>query len=108
MIPANIDSYNTITGNSASNGGGIYNYNGTVNLNGGFISYNDASQNGGGISNDNYGTVNLLSGLVDHNTAGQNGGGIYSNQGTLTGNMNIVHDNTPDQINISVDWLPEA
>ena len=24
------------------------------------------------------------------------------------GNMSIVHDNTPDQINISVDWLPEV
>jgi hypothetical protein len=71
----------TISGNSASNGGGIYNYNGTVNLE---------------------------SGSIDHNIANLNGGGIYSILGTLIGNMSIVHDNTPDQINISVDWLPEV
>ncbi len=71
----------TISGNSASNGGGIYNYNGTVNLE---------------------------SGSIDHNIADINGGGIYSILGTLTGDMSIVHDNTPDQINISVDWLPSV
>ena len=71
----------TISGNRASNGGGIYNYNGTVNLE---------------------------SGSIDHNIADINGGGIFSILGTLTGDMSIVHDNTPDQINISVDWLPEV
>jgi hypothetical protein len=98
----------TISGNTAQFGGGIFNGNGaTVNIDGDSTITGNSASNGGGIYNYN-GTVNLESGSIDHNIASLNGGGIYSILGTLTGNMSIVHDNTPDQINISVDWLPEV
>ena len=93
----------TISGNAAQFGGGIANF-GTTTISESTITGNNAS-NGGGIYNHN-GTVDLVSGSVDHNIAEFNGGGIYSSLGSLIGNMSIVHDNTPDQINISVDWLP--
>ncbi len=93
----------TISGNTAQFGGGIANF-GTTTITDSTITGNSAS-NGGGIYSYN-GTVDLVSGSVDHNIAEFNGGGIYNILGTLIGNMSIVHDNTPDQINISVDWLP--
>ncbi len=93
----------TISGNTAQFGGGIAN-SGTTTITDSVITGNSAS-NGGGICNYK-GTLDLVSGSVDHNIADLYGGGIYNSLGTLIGNMSIVHDNTPDQINISVDWLP--
>lgn len=93
--------------NSAGNGGGIYN-NALTNLNGGLIDHNTAYL-GGGIYNDYYGKVNLSMGSIDRNNAtlpAPSGGGIYNN-GDITGNAELVHDNTPDQIAQDVDWLPE-
>ena len=96
----------TISGNSADNGGGIYNRklqsitgSGTITLIDGTISNNKAIHSGGGIY-DNQGTITLNSGDITENTAGDNGGGIYDNQGTINGesSSSIVHDNTPDEV----------
>jgi hypothetical protein len=110
----NLGELNLYGGNISNNiaghiGGGIYSDSfSTVNMEGGSISYNQASS-GGGIYNDYSGTVNLNRGSIDHNNAtspAPSGGGIYS-LGTITGDTSIVHDNTPDQIVYGVDWLPE-
>ena len=68
-----------IFGNTADLGGGIYN----------------AGIDGGTA------TVNLQSGSIEYNTAtasAPSGGGIYNAGGTIMGDTDIVHDNTPDQI----------
>ena len=93
----------SITDNTVfGNGGGIQNYGGTVNLNGGSIAGNTAGI-GGGI--DNYGTVNLNSGSIAGNTAQWgHGGGIDNDgeygtiQGTVNGNTQLVHNNSPNNI----------
>ena len=90
------------------NGGGIFNA-GLTTIIDSNISQNFAYYKGGGIYNDYYyATTNLESGSIDHNIANLDGGGIYNNLGTLIGNMSIVHENIPDQIVYSVDWLPEV
>ena len=98
-----------ISWNSGNDGGGIYSfYHSMVNLNDNSrISYNKAAR-GGGIFNNYYGIVNLNSGSIDHNNATSptpSGGGIYD-LGILTGNIGIVHNNTPDQIVPDVYWIP--
>lgn len=70
----------SIAANTASNGGGVFNWYGTVNINGGSITGSTAIW-GGGIHNY-FGTVNMNAGSIDKN-AGSNGGGIYNNAGTV-------------------------
>jgi parallel beta-helix repeat protein len=69
-----------ITGNSATNGGGIYNYNASsstfVTITNSTISGNTASY-GAGISN-NYGKVTIVNSTISGNTAQTNAGGIYN------------------------------
>lgn len=69
-----------ITDNSATNGGGIYNYNvGTttsVTITNSTISRNTAGY-GAGISN-NYGKVTIVNSTISGNTAQTNAGGIYN------------------------------
>ena len=88
-------------------GGGIYNDLGLLNLNGSSIDHNYSGSYGGGIYNNVdtssglYSTLNLYNGSIDHNTASAklSGGGVYSVYGTsITGNKNLVHENTPDRI----------
>jgi hypothetical protein len=104
----NLNDNSYISKNIAEYGGGVYNY-GTMNLNdNNYITGNTAAM-GGGIFNHYIGMVNLNHGSIDHNNAtspAPSGGGIY-NLGTITGDTSIVHDNTPDQIALDVDWLPE-
>jgi hypothetical protein len=64
------------------------------------ISNNTASF-GGGIYNDYSSSVNLNGGSIDHNTAYYVGGGIYS-KGNLYGDWSLAHDNNPDDIYVSV------
>ncbi len=71
-----------IDGNSATNGGGVYVYEGTATMTGGTISNNTASTNGGGIySNDN---LTISGGTISNNTATINGGGIYFDYSSST------------------------
>jgi hypothetical protein len=85
-----------LVNNHATNGGGIYlnaysngvNVVATVTIDGGSISGNEATSNGGGIyaygdtSNSSsyraYPTLNMNGGAITGNTAGANGGGVYA------------------------------
>jgi hypothetical protein len=94
-----------VYGNAALYGGGIANDGafgtGMVTVTNSQIYGNTAYYYGGGVWNS-ASTLVLNSGSIDHNTANAidplgSGGGIF-NQGTITGNTDIVHDNTPDDI----------
>jgi len=74
-----------ISGNSANNGGGVYN-NGIFNMNNtAIISGNTATNNGGGVYNN--GIFNMESGTIGGststaaNTANNKGGGVYNTNG---------------------------
>jgi len=69
-------------GNSAENGGGIFNYSGTVTVTNSTFSGNSAVYGGGGIGNDTGGTVTVTNSTFSGNSA-ENGGGI-SGGGTVT------------------------
>ena len=62
-------------GNNTGSGGGIYNENGTLTINGCSIENNHANY-GGGIY-IYYGTVNINGGSITNNTTTSGGGGIY-------------------------------
>ena len=68
---------NVSLGNSASEGGGIINDEGIININGGSISYNSAIDEGGVGISDFYGTININGGSISDNTAGKDYGGVY-------------------------------
>src|SRR5208337_2664785 len=74
----------TLSGNSATDGGGIYNY-GTVTLTNDTLSGNSATD-GGGIYND--GTVTLTNVTISGNSATY-GGGIYND---YTGTVPLTTD----------------
>jgi hypothetical protein len=82
----------TVRGNSASTGGGIFNY-GTVTINNSTISGNSTDGAGGGISNS--GTVTLTNSTVAGNSADSipGGGGIW-NDGVVTLNNSTVSGNS--------------
>jgi hypothetical protein len=63
-------------GNSAPNGGGIYNYQHTLTVSNSTLAGNSASQNGGGIATDPFASVTVSNSTLAGNSAGQNGGGI--------------------------------
>ena len=70
----------TLSGSSATSGGGIYNA-GTLTLSGSLLSSNVVTGSGGGLLN--LGTATLSGSYVLSNTATQNGGGL-KNSGRLT------------------------
>jgi len=85
----NMESSSAITGNKASQGGGVFvtNY-GTFNMNGGSISSNTADY-GGGVYNS-VGTFNMKGGEVSSNTATTNGGGVLNNNiFNMSGNAKV-------------------
>ncbi len=68
--------------NLAKHGGGIFAYTSSVRLlkiNGGTISQNEASVNGGGLYMAGHATLVGTGGLVEDNTAADSGGGIFFN-----------------------------
>ncbi len=83
-----------ILGGYANNGGGIYIHEGsTVNLLGGAVMNNRATEDGGGIYV--VGTLNACGGVVARNMAGDNGGGIYvDDDGNLSMQKTVVSNNT--------------
>ena len=90
----------TITGNTASHGGGVYVYGGTFNMHGGKITGNTANHGGGVYVEGGKFTMNGTSSITD-NTANSNGngtsGGVYvSNNGTFTMNGGTISRNTAD------------
>ena len=74
------------------NGGAVYMGGGVCNIQGGSISYNEATTNGGGIY-ANAGTTTITKGSIEYNEA-TNGGGIYANGGTVTINYGSTSDGT--------------
>jgi uncharacterized repeat protein (TIGR01451 family) len=69
----------TVSGNSADNGGGIYNGNGgTLLLNNSTISGNQSSNDGGGIYSS-FGKLTLTNTTISGNSATNTGGGVVSN-----------------------------
>jgi hypothetical protein len=76
----------------AVNGGGIYNNNGIVNVNGGEITRNTAFY-GGGIFNDGTGVINMTAGRISGNYASSEGGGIRAGQGEINISGGEINDN---------------
>lgn len=89
----NVKTGTTISGNSATNGGGIYVASGgTLNMSGGTISGNTATTgNGHNIYND--GTFTMTGGTVGTSGSSQTGYGIYN-----TGTMNLYGGTINDSI----------
>ena len=95
----------TITGNTATEGGGVYvesgkntsNWNkgqGALQINGGSITNNTATGNGGGVCIPERGRLTIAGGNVTDNTATGNGGGVYFNgeskKFNISGNINVT------------------
>lgn len=95
----------TITGNTATDGGGVYvesgkntsNWNkgqGALQINGGSITNNTATGNGGGVYINERGLLTITGGNVTDNTATVNGGGVYFNgeskKFNISGNINVT------------------
>jgi hypothetical protein len=86
-----------ITGNTTSNGGGVYNF-GTFTMEGGTISGNTASYSGGGGGGVyNYGTFTMEGGTISGNAASGTygyGGGVYNYDGTFTMTGGTISSNS--------------
>lgn len=95
----------TITGNTATDGGGVYvesgkntsNWNkgqGALQINGGSITNNTATGNGGIVYINERGLLTITGGNVTENTATVNGGGVYFNgeskKFNISGNINVT------------------
>ena len=98
-------SNSTLSGNSASEGGGIYcgSYSDGVvvlTINDSTFSENNDASKGGGIYNgsyysDNYGIATVdITGCEFFRNSASNGGGIYSSTGTLTLTNSTLSDNS--------------
>jgi len=86
-----------LTGNSAADGGALYNDVGNAAFTGSTISGNRATVSGGGVENltDEYGdgAVSFGTSTVTGNQAGTDGGGVY-NVGTMTATSTSLTHNT--------------
>jgi predicted outer membrane repeat protein len=69
-----------VSGNSAFDGGGIYNSDGTAIIGAGVLMLNTASRDGGGIYNI-FGAANISASTLMSNTAGRDGGGLINLSG---------------------------
>ena len=80
-VTASVDGV-TVTGGSASGGGGVDNA-GSLTISNSTIAHNSASGTGGGIENEAGGTLIVYDSTIAGNSAAANGGGI-DNAGMLT------------------------
>ena len=86
------------TGNTASYGGGVYNYGSNAILtinNQALIANNNASGYGGGIRN-NGGTVTITRSALSGNVAAQHSGGINAFNGSLSVIQSTINGNSAD------------
>ena len=94
----------TVSGNEASlDGGGLYSE-GILSLNASSITGNTAN-NGGGIYNDRFAqSLTIENGTqVFNNTAADKGGGLYNDESTVTINDSIVGSSNPGEGNQATD-----
>jgi hypothetical protein len=77
----------TISGNLATNGGGIYNT-GAANITGSSISDNESNEDGGGILNS--GSVIAVNSTIANNITTSNGGGVVNAGGLTFVNVTIA------------------
>ena len=104
----------TIIGNTATDGGGVYvesgkntsNWNkgqGALQINGGSITNNTATGNGGGVYINERGLLTITGGNVTDNTATVNGGGVYFNgeskKFNISGNINVTGNKKSSKAN---------
>ncbi len=68
----------TVSGGNATNGGGLYDNRGTLDLTDCTVTGNSGSGEGGGLFNNSYSTLELTDCTVSGNRAGNNGGGLYT------------------------------
>ena len=85
-----------ITGGGRSDGGAIYNSNGTVTVTGVTFESNTTAGDGGAI-NQASGTTTISGSAFVNNTAGGGGGAIYQSDGTLTISSSTFIDNDSTQ-----------
>ena len=85
-----------ITGGGRSDGGAIYNNNGTVTVTGVTFESNTTAGDGGAI-NQASGTTTISGSAFISNTAGGGGGAIYQGDGTLTIDSSTFIDNSSTQ-----------
>jgi hypothetical protein len=85
----------TVSGNSAFNGGGIYNID-LLTIVGSTVENNTASNGGGGIFNGDGGLITISVSAVINNTAVVDGGGIW-NDGLLNITGSDLMNNSTDQ-----------
>ena len=92
----NAHNNSTISGNTASSGGGIYN-GGTLTVSNSTISGNKATSNGGGIYNSRFGgsTASISNSTISGNSA-INGGGIFNDRfnTTVTVSNSTIYGNS--------------
>jgi len=81
----------------SSDGGGIYNNGGALQLTAVSVSDCITDDNGGGLFNTSNGTVELNNGTIHHNTAGTDGGGVYNESGSITLTDSHVFENQANQ-----------
>ena len=74
----------TVSGNSAPSGGGIFNFSGTATLRSSTFASNTASNIGGGIYNYSSSTAFVINSTLSGNSAGSGGGGGIFSLGTAT------------------------
>ncbi|NLE39155.1 MAG: hypothetical protein GX621_14120, partial [Pirellulaceae bacterium] len=93
----------TLSGNSASYGGGIYNHYSTLTVTNSTLSGNSAQHFGGGICND-YGTMNVTNSTVSGNSASSgSGGGIRNLYGTLDLTNSTITGNSANNYGGGID-----
>jgi predicted outer membrane repeat protein len=85
----------TIENGSATAGGGVANFNGTLALNHVTVTGNSAANGGGGIYST--GQLNVVDSTIidNHVTNNQSGGGLYLNGDALIHNSAILNNTTP-------------
>ena len=97
----------TIIGNTATDGGGVYvesgKGQGALQINGGSITNNTATGNGGGVYINERGLLTITGGNVTDNTATVNGGGVYFNgeskKFNISGNINVTGNKKSSKAN---------
>jgi hypothetical protein len=83
----------TISGNSAIEGGGLYNSDGTIYINNSAITSNSAGISAGGLYNNVFGTVTVINSQLSGNSSYSFGGALSTNSASMTVNDSCINQN---------------